>query len=109
MTETPTQPYEELAALIEKELELVAARRFDELETVTRARADLQSSLPAVPPETARAELERCALLHRRVHIELQRVREAVLVELADVRQAQRAAKGYAPMRAGGRRVSAQA
>jgi hypothetical protein len=53
--------------------------------------------------------LERCALLHKRVEIELRRVREAVLEELSGVRHAQRAAKGYAPVRATGRRVLTRA
>lgn len=109
MTETPAQPYEHLAELIERELALVAERRFDELLSLKRERAELQSSLPAVPPSEARGELERCALLHRRVEMELLRVREAVLVDLAGVRQAQRAADGYAPVRGNDRRVFAQA
>jgi hypothetical protein len=109
MSERADDWYGQLAALIERELQLVAERRFDELPALTQARADLQASLPATPPMTAGRELERCALLHRRVEIELRRVREAILRELAGVRQAQRAADGYAPMRVGGRRVSAQA
>jgi hypothetical protein len=109
MAETPAQPYEHLVTLIERELALVGERRFDELLSVRGARAELQSSLPVTPPAEARGELERCALLHRRVEIELRRVRELVLLELADVHRAQRAAQGYAPSRAGGRRVSAQA
>ena len=102
-------PYQQLAALIELELQLVAERRFDELLALKRRRAELQASLPASPPATAGPELQRCALLHRRVEIELLRVREAVLEELAGVRHAQRAASGYAPVRASGRRVFAQA
>ena len=109
MNEPPQDPYQQLAALIEQELQLVAERRFDELLAAKRARAELQESLPATPPVAARAELERCALLHKRVEIELLRVREAVLNELQDVRRGQRAAHGYAPVRAGGRRVFAQA
>jgi hypothetical protein len=102
-------PYHQLAALIESELQLVAERRFDELLALKRRRAELQASLPATPPAAAGPELERAALLHKRVEIELIRVRESVLEELAGVRHAQRAADGYAPMRASGRRVFAQA
>ena len=62
-------------------------------------RTELQSPLPATPPEAARATLERCRQLQKRVEIELLRVREALLLELGRVRQAQRTADGYAPAR----------
>jgi hypothetical protein len=42
--------------------------------------------------------IERCRLLQTRVEIELLRVREALLIELEQVRRAQRAADGYAPV-----------
>ncbi|HWE09057.1 MAG TPA: hypothetical protein VG325_06870 [Solirubrobacteraceae bacterium] len=109
MSDELDDPYQRLASLIEYELQLAGERRFDELLALKEARAKLQASLPATPPDTARPELERCALLDKRVEIELLRVREAILQELTVVRQAQRAADGYAPVRAGGRRVSAQA
>jgi hypothetical protein len=93
------QPYDALAALIERELQLVSERSFDELQTLKAVRTELQESMPATPPEAARATLERCRQLHKRVEIELLRVREALLLELGRVRQAQRAADGYAPVR----------
>ena len=102
-------PYERLADLIECELQLVGERRFDDLQEVTRLRLGLQDSLPAAPPAQAREALERCALLHKRVEIELLRVRETLLLELAQVGRAQRAAAGYAPRRDGGRRIAASA
>jgi hypothetical protein len=98
MSDPAAAPYESLAALIERELELVGRRSFDELDALTPVRAALQASLPATPPAHARAILERCHLLNKRVEIELLRVREALLIELAQVRQAQRAASGYAPV-----------
>jgi hypothetical protein len=101
--------YERLASLIELELQLVSERRFDELQRVSRARVMLQDSLPGTPPQQARDALERCALLCKRVEIELLRVREALLLELAQVARAQRAAAGYAPARRAGRRVAARA
>jgi hypothetical protein len=109
MNEAATRPYEQLASLIERELQLVAERRFDELSTLGQVRGELQSSLPATPPSDARPVLERCLLLHKRVEIELLRVREALLMELAQVRHGQRAARGYAPVRRGGRRFAASA
>jgi hypothetical protein len=103
MSADPLEPYEALAALIERELQLVSERSFDELQTLKEVRATLLSSLPAAPPEEARATLERCRQLQKRVEIELLRVREVLLLELGRVRQAQRTADGYAPVR---RRVS---
>lgn len=108
-TDGPAAPYERLAALIEAELQLVGERRFDELQEVTRLRLELQGTLADAPPPQAREALERCALLHRRVEIELLRVRETLLLELAQVGRAQRAAAGYAPVRRGGRRIAASA
>ena len=99
MSVDSTQPYEALAALIERELQLVSERSFDELQVLKEVRAELQRSLPPTPPESARATLERCRQLTKRVEIELLRVREALLLELGRVRQAQRAADGYAPAR----------
>ena len=92
-------PYEALAAIIERELQLVSERNFDELEALREVRAELQRSLPDAPPEAARATLERCRQLQKRVEIELLRVREVLLLELGRVRQAQRTAVGYAPVR----------
>jgi hypothetical protein len=99
MSSDSVQPYEVLAALIERELQLVSERSFDELHALKQVRADLQASLPGSPPEAARATLERCRQLQKRVEIELLRVREVLLLELGRVRHAQRAADGYAPAR----------
>lgn len=109
MTASPTQPYEDLAALIERELELVVDRRFDELLALQRQRTELQGALPASPPAGARPALERCMRLHKRLEIEMLRVREGILIDLAQVRVAQRAARGYAPVRRSGRRIVASA
>jgi hypothetical protein len=99
MSAEATEPYEALAALIERELQLVSQRSFDELHALEAVRAELQRSLPAAPPEAARATLERCRQLQKRVEIELLRVREVLMFELGRVRQAQRTADGYAPTR----------
>jgi len=109
MSAESLEPYEALAALIERELQLVSERSFDELQTLKAVRAQLQSSLPATPPEAARATLERCRQLQKRVEIELLRVRELLLLELGRVRHAQRAADGYAPMRQRASMVAATA
>jgi hypothetical protein len=99
MSSESVEPYEALAALIERELQLVSERSFDELQALKEIREQLQATLPATPPEGARAPLERCRQLQKRVEIELLRVREVLLLELGRVRHAQRAADGYAPAR----------
>jgi hypothetical protein len=92
-------PYETLARSIERELELVGEGRFDEVATLQAERAALISTLPDVPPASARPALQRAALMSKRVEIEFVRYREALLLELANVRRAGRAARGYAPPR----------
>ena len=102
-------PYEALAAVIERELGLVAARDFDGLRAIKRERAAIVRTLPATPPATARAALLRCDGLQKRVTVELHRVRESILLELRQVRLAQRAATGYRPSVARAALVSASA
>ena len=89
----------EAAALARAAAQRGTPGSFDELQTLKEVRAELQSAMPTTPPESARATLERCRQLQKRVEIELLRVREGLLLELGRVRQAQRAADGYAPAR----------
>ena len=86
MSPESIEPYEALAALIERELQLVSERSFDELQALREVRAELQRIMPATPPEAARAALERCRQLQKRVEIELLRVREVLLLELVQPR-----------------------
>lgn len=109
MSEQAAEPYEALASLIERQLQLVGERRFDELRTLDLIREELLEALPDAPPAAARHSLERCSQLHKRVEIELLRVREMLLLELGQVQRAQRAAHGYAPVRRDGRRIVASA
>lgn len=97
MSTPETAPYEVLAAMIERELALLGESRLEELAQLKLARDDLLSSMPAAPPAAAREALERCALLQQRVRIEILRVREAVLLELAQLDRVRRTAEGYAP------------
>jgi hypothetical protein len=101
--------YEALAAILERELALVAERDFEGLAELKHERAALERTLPGTPPAGARATLERCLALQQRVRIELTRVREAILIELGQVRHGQRAAAGYAPARRRVLRVDARA
>jgi hypothetical protein len=89
--------YEQLTALLERELELAARGDWSGLGELHTARERLVATLPAVPPPGARTLLERCWALHRRITVELLRGREALLGELCDLQRAQRAARGYAP------------
>lgn len=109
MSDPETQPYERLASLIEHELQLVGERRLAELPAAQQARVEFQESLPAAPPASARDVLVRCSQLSKRVEIELLRVREVLLLEAGQLRQAQRTADGYAPARSRGRRIVARA
>jgi hypothetical protein len=109
MTAANAAPYETLARMIERELELVGAGRLDELAELSTARDELIAALPATPPAAAGPALERAALMNKRLEIELLRRREAVLLELAKVERAQRAARGYAPPRPSAPQISARA
>jgi hypothetical protein len=109
MTTAEAAPYETLARMVERELELIGDGRLDELDTVKAERAALLAALPATPPACARPALERAALLQRRVAIEIIRRREAVLLDLAKLEQVQRMASGYAPPREQSARVCADA
>lgn len=109
MTPTPQEPYEQLLALGVSELELVRQGRLSELACNQQARSELMASLPTVAPTEARQALELCAALEAELEAELQRVRGAVLEELAIVRRAQRAADGYTPPRQRQRLISADA
>ena len=90
-------PYEALAALLERELELVAARDFAGVSALAAERAALVRTMAPTPPASARDTLQRCDGLQKRVGVELARVRESILLELRQVRLAQRTAAGYRP------------
>jgi hypothetical protein len=109
MTDPSTEPYEALASLIERQLQYVGERRFDELRSLDLIRDELLNALPDTPPTAAGEALERCSRLHKRVEIELLRVREMLLLELSVVQRSQRAAHGYAPLRRDGLRIVASA
>lgn len=100
MTPPEAAPYEQLARLIERELEVLGSGRLDELEAINQERAALRATLPPKPPACARAALERALLLSKRVEIEIIRRREAIVLELAQREVVRRTAQGYAPPQA---------
>ena len=84
-------PYEALAALARvrtgagRRARLRRPRRAD-ARRAPRSRACCRPS----PPAAARPTLERCLALQQRVRVEMLRVREAILLELGQVRHGQR-------------------
>ncbi len=94
-----TQPYEQLVAMIERELELVSQGRFKELDQAVARRGELLATLGSDPPESARATFERARLLHERVVIDTMRARESIEQSLGRLRSVRRAARVYRPPR----------
>ena len=89
-------PYEALAALAERELDLVATGALDDLPALHAERSALVAALPAVPPAAARPALERAWELQRMVSAVIeQRLREAG-GELGRVARGRTAMHGYA-------------
>lgn len=99
-------PYERLARMLERELELLHAGSLDELAKLDAARAELIASLPPTPPLAARPALQRALVVQELIGTELVRGRDAALAALAEVHKVRRVAAGYAPMRRR-RRISA--
>jgi hypothetical protein len=99
MTPAEAAPYETLARILERELEVLGAGELDKLDALKGEREALIATLPAVPPASARPALERASLTHKRVQIEVVRRREAIVLELAQVERVRRVAHGYAPPR----------
>jgi hypothetical protein len=100
MTQTDTHPtldpYTAILELSERELELAGMGRIDDLHALGEEWRALVGQLPAQPPPQARPLLERAALAHERTHIELLRLREAMLCDMRTTAQASRVAHGYA-------------
>lgn len=102
-------PYEALARMIERELELLGNRDYDGLETLKSERDALIATLPQHPPAAARPALQRAALMNKRLEIEILRIREALVLEAVNVERVGRTARGYSPPRQERRHVQATA
>ena len=87
--------YEAIVGLAERELELAADGRYDEMAQLARQRQQLLASLPSVPPAGARDALTRALLIQQRVTIELLRRREQVVLATRRVELGRRGARGY--------------
>jgi hypothetical protein len=88
-------PYEQLLALAERELECAGSGDYEALAGIAAEREAIVETLPATPPASARETIELALLTQERVTIELQRGRAQMLCELRHVVHARRAARGY--------------
>lgn len=98
----PLEHYTRLLELAEEQLALAGRGDLDALRELTRRWEEIARQMPRTPPAAAGPLLERASLLSERLRIELQRVRESLLGELAGTARACRAAHGYSlpPQRA---------
>jgi hypothetical protein len=88
--------YEAICEHAELELELAGRGELDRLEAMAARWEDLTGDLPPRPPAAAAPLLQRAQLIHERTRIELIRLREALLSDLATATRARRAGAGYA-------------
>lgn len=89
-------PYQAIYEHAELELELAGAGEMERLAELGARWEELIAGLPAQPPAAAAELLVRARLIHERTRIELDRLRETLLGELASSTRARRAADGYA-------------
>jgi hypothetical protein len=94
--EGAADPYAAIVAHAELELELAGRGEVDALLALGARWEHLTRDLPAQPPAWAGAQLERARLIHERTRIDLIRLREATMAELATARRARHTADGYA-------------
>ncbi len=90
------ESYEAILEHAELELELAGRGDVDGLTALGVRWEELVAAAPSAPMPAAASLLERATLIHERTHIELLRLRESLLADLATSRRAHRAAQGYA-------------
>lgn len=93
--ESPLRPYEALHEHVELELELAGRGELARLQELGARWEQLVAELPASPPPAAAELIENARLMHARTRIELERLRDALLAELATAKRSRRAADGY--------------
>ena len=96
MSDPALDPFSAIVTLAERELELAERGELAGLGELSERWGELTSSLPERPPPAARPLLERASLTNDRTHVELLRLREALLCDLRSTARAGRAASGYA-------------
>jgi hypothetical protein len=90
------RPYAAIHEHAELELELAGRGELERLSALGGRWEELVAELPATPPAAAAELIEHARLMHARSRIELERLREALLTELATAKRSRRAADGYA-------------
>ncbi len=95
MSDPALAPYEAIVEYAELELELAGRGELTGLAGLGEQWEELVAGLPGRPPARAGQLLERAQLLHERTRIELLRVREALLGDVANAQRARRTAEGY--------------
>jgi hypothetical protein len=95
-TQPPLGRYQAIYEHAELELELAGRGEIEPLLALGARWEELIAGLPARPPAAAGELLERARLIHERTHIELVRLREALLSESSVATRARRASDGYA-------------
>jgi hypothetical protein len=88
--------YEAIHAHAELELELAGHGDVAGLTALGMRWEELIAGLPERPPAAAAELLARARLIHERTHVELVRLREALLAEVSSTTRARRASDGYA-------------
>jgi hypothetical protein len=88
--------YEAIHEHAELELELAGRGELDGLEAMAERWQELTRDLPERPPPQAAPLLQSAQLIHERTRIELIRLREALLTDLATATRAKRTADSYA-------------
>ena len=89
-------PYTQLAVLAERELALAREGRVGELAELAERWQQLTAALPAHPPASARAALQRAAVLTEHINAELLSRRARMLGAQRQATRAGRTAAGYA-------------
>jgi hypothetical protein len=105
----PLAAYEAIIAHAELELELAGNGEVEELAALEGRWEQLVAGLPDRPPAKAGPILERARLLHERTRIELIRLRESLLCDVATTDTAKRTAAGYGGHQTPGSRLDRSA
>ena len=88
--------YKALHEHAQLELELAGRGELESLTALGIRWEELVAELPVTPPPAAAELIENARLMHARTRIELERLRDALLTEIATTKRSRRAADGYA-------------